>query len=211
MTPEEMRNQKAAKAVVDALKNRHFEAYYAETSQEALILALSLIPKDHTVSFGGSATLDQIKIKEALHERGQKFIDRSKAANQNEAIELQRQALLCDTYLMSANALSADGILVNIDGNGNRVAALCYGPRQVIVVVGANKICSDLSSAIERARNHAAPINAQRFEIDTPCRKNGFCANCKREDSICAQIVITRLCRREGRIKVIVVSSELGF
>lgn len=211
MTPVEMRNKGAAEATVRALKARHFGAYYAENKEEALSLALSLIPEDDTVSFGGSATVDAIGIKEALYDRGQKMIDRSMAKSPEEAQEMQRRALLCDTYLMSANAISADGVLVNVDGNGNRVAALCYGPRQVIVVAGTNKITHDVPSAIMRAKYYASPVNAQRFDIGTPCKGSGLCSDCKCPDSICAEILVTRLCRKENRIKVIIVNEELGF
>ena len=205
------RYEKAAIGLAENLNSRGFEAYCCKNAEDALAKALELIPLDHVVSFGGSASVDAVGIKEALYERGQTLIDRSKAQSREEALEMQRKALLCDTYLMSTNALSREGILVNVDGNGNRVASLCYGPRQVIMVVGMNKLCPDVGTAVSRARNVAAPINAQRFPISTPCKSSGNCADCKSADTICSQIVITRFCREKGRIKILLVPEELGF
>ena len=134
------------------------------------------------------------------------------AATPEEKTELMRQALLCDTYLMSSNAISSDGQLVNIDGNGNRCAALIYGPKQVLVVAGLNKVTGSLEAAMDRARNVAAPINAKRFAgLQTPCYKAGLCGDCLSADCICSQIVITRTSRNKGRIKVILVGESLGF
>ena len=211
MSFTDIRNRKAAMTLVENLKKRSFDAYYCEDKKNALAKALELIDESDVVSFGGSFSVDAIGIKEALYERGQKMIDRSRASSPEEARNMQRQALLCDTFLMSANAVSADGQLVNVDGNGNRVAALCYGPRSVIMVVGSNKITPDLESAIKRARHVAAPTNAQRFPLGTPCTESGNCADCLCADSICSQIVITRLSREKGRIKILVLPEELGF
>ena len=205
------RNEKLANEVAKNLKSRHFDAYVVNSEVEARDLALSLIPTDHVVSWGGSVSIDQIGLKEALKERQNPVIDRSCAKDREEGVRLMREALTCDTFLMSANALSRDGVLVNIDGNGNRVAPLIFGPKSVIVVVGINKIAPDVESALKRARNTAAPINAQRFEIGTPCKKNGSCGNCKCVDSICCNVNFTRICRPQGRIKVIIVTKELGF
>ena len=122
-----------------------------------------------------------------------------------------RLALTCGTFIMSSNAISADGQLVNIDGNANRVAALCFGPESVLVIAGMNKVMGDLDSAIARARQVAAPANAQRFDIKTPCAVTGSCGDCTSSDCICCQMVITRACRPAGRIKVILVGEDLGF
>ncbi len=205
------RYKSAALTLKNALISRGFDAYVCENGEEATTLALSLIPENHSVGFGGSVTLDSIGIKEALYEKGQEMIDRSKAKSTFESREIMKKALLADTFLMGTNAVSADGQLVNIDGNGNRVAALCYGPSQVLVFAGMNKLAPDLDSALKRARNSAAPTNAARFDITTPCKSQGVCRDCKNPDSICAQIVITRMCREKGRIKVILITEELGF
>jgi L-lactate utilization protein LutB len=145
-------------------------------------------------------------------EKGYKVIDRDKAASPEERTELMRQALLCDTYLTGTNALTEDGQLVNVDGNGNRVAAMTFGPKQVIVVAGMNKVQKTLETACARARTIAAPVNVQRFQdLKTPCNETGACADCLSPDSICSFIVHTRLCKPKGRIKVILIGKDLGF
>lgn len=205
------RNALLGQKVVEALTRRHFEAYYAGSREEALAKALELIPKNHSVGWGGSVSVDELGLKAALEERGYTLIDRSRAKNREESLEIMRQALVCGTFLMSANAITEDGELVNIDGNGNRLAALCFGPQNVLVIAGMNKVVRDLDAAWSRARNYAAPVNAQRFGLDTPCCKNGKCGDCLSEQTICAQFVRTRVSKPAGRIKVILVDEELGF
>ena len=211
LTPRKMQYDKAGPKVAEALNKRYFEAYYCSDRAAALEKILELIPQDHVVSWGGAATVDELGVKEALRQRGQAVIDRDTAKDVQERQQMLKQALTCDTFLMGSNAISADGQLVNIDGTGNRVAALCFGPTQVVVVAGMNKVAGDLDGAMRRAREVAAPINAQRFQLKTPCSVNGLCADCKGPDSICAQIVTTRLCKPAGRIKVILVGEDLGF
>ena len=209
--PIKTRYDKAGPQVAEALRRRHFEAHYVSTAQEALDLALTLIPKDRTVSWGGTVTAAQIGLMDRLHQGDYQLIDRDTGKTPAEKQELMRQALTCGTFIMSSNAISADGQLVNIDGTGNRVAALCFGPTQVVVVAGMNKVAGDLDGAMRRAREVAAPMNAQRFPLKTPCVANGLCGDCKGPDSICAQIVTTRLCKPAGRIKVVLVGEDLGF
>lgn len=211
LTQRKMQYDKAGPKVAEALNKRHFEAYYCPDRAEALEKILELIPQDHVVSWGGAATVDELGVKEALRQRGQAVIDRETAKDAQERQQMLKQALTCDTFLMGSNAISADGQLVNIDGTGNRVAALCFGPTQVVVVVGMNKVAGDLDGAMRRAREVAAPMNAQRFPLKTPCVANGLCGDCKGPDSICAQIVTTRLCKPAGRIKVVLVGEDLGF
>ena len=196
--------------VVKALNKRQFEAYYCSTAAEAVEKVLELIPAEDVVSWGGVATVDQLGIKEQLRQRGQAVIDRDTAKTPDERKAMLHQALGCDTFLMSSNAISEDGQLVNIDGTGNRVAALCFGPRQVIVVAGMNKVAGNLEEAYARARKFAAPVNAQRFNLGTPCNRTGMCADCLSPDSICSQLVVTRR-TSGGRIKVILVGEDLGF
>lgn len=208
---EVTRNKLLGTTMVANLEKRGFAAYYCANKEEALEQALSLIPEGDVVSWGGSMTISQIGLLDAVIKRN-KVIDRASAANPAERVELMRQALLCDTFLMSSNGISLDGQLVNIDGNGNRCAALIYGPRQVIVIAGVNKIAGTLEAAVDRARNVAAPINIQRFPgVQTPCAKTGCCCDCQSPDSVCAQFVFTRRCRPEGRIKVIIVGEALGY
>ena len=211
LTQRKMQYDKAGPKVAEALNKRYFEAYYCSGRAEALEKILELIPQGHVVSWSGATTVDELGVKDALRQRGQAVIDRDTAKDAQERQEMLKKALTCDTFLMGSNAVSADGQLVNIDGTGNRVAALCFGPSQVIVVAGMNKVAGDLDGAMRRAREVAAPINAQRFQLKTPCSVNGLCADCKGPDSICAQIVTTRLCKPAGRIKVILVGEDLGF
>ena len=206
------RYDKAGPQVVKALEKRHFEAYYVSAAAEAVEKVVELIPKEHTVSWGGTATAAQIGLMDRLHQGDYQLIDRDTGKTPEEKQALMRQALTCGTFIMSSNAISADGQLVNIDGTGNRVAALCFGPEQVIVVAGMNKVAGDLEGAMRRAREVAAPVNAQRFAgLKTPCSVTGLCADCTGPDSICCQIVTTRICRPAGRIKVVLVGEELGF
>ena len=211
LTQRKMQYDKAGAKVAEALNKRYFEAYYCSDRAAALEKILELIPQDHVVSWGGAATVDELGVKEALRQRGQAVIDRDTAKDAQERQQMLKQALTCDTFLMGSNAISADGQLVNIDGTGKRVAALCFGPDQVIVVAGMNKVAGDLDGAMRRAREVAAPMNAQRFPLKTPCVANGLCGDCKGPDSICAQIVTTRLCKPAGRIKVVLVGEDLGF
>lgn len=211
LTQRKMQYDKAGAKVAEALNKRYFEAYYCSDRAAALEKILELIPQDHVVSWGGAATVDELGVKEALRQRGQAVIDRETAKDAQERQQMLKQALTCDTFLMGSNAISADGQLVNIDGTGNRVAALCFGPTQVVVVAGMNKVAGDLDGAMRRAREVAAPMNAQRFPLKTPCVANGLCGDCKGPDSICAQIVTTRLCKPAGRIKVVLVGEDLGF
>jgi hypothetical protein len=208
----EVRNDKLGPVVVKALEARHFDAWYCDDIPEATEKVFALIPKEHVIAWGGSMTAQAMDLYAEAAKRGYKLIDRETAKSPEEKVELMRQALLCDSFLMSTNALSEDGQLVNIDGNGNRVAALCYGPKQVIVVTGINKVAKTLEDAMSRARNIAAPLNVQRFPaLKTPCNSNGSCGNCKGTESVCSQIVVTRLCKPAGRIKVIIIGKALGF
>ena len=203
---------KSGPRVAAALRKRNLEGYYCSTAAEAVEKVLELIPAGDVVSWGGAATVDELGIKDRLRHRGQPVIDRDTAHTEEERMAMLHQTLTCDTFLMSSNAISEDGQMVNIDGTGNRVAALCVGPKQIIVVAGMNKVTADLDSAISRARHIAAPANAQRFDIRTPCSVNGQCADCTSPDCcICAHMVITRFCKTPGRIKVVLVGEELGL
>ena len=196
--PIKTRYDKAGPQVAEALRRRSFEAHYVSTAQEALELALTLIPKDRTVSWGGTATAAQIGLMDRLHQGDYQLIDRDTGKTPEEKQALMRQALTCGTFIMSSNAISKDGQLVNIDGMGNRVAAMCFGPRQVVVIAGMNKVLGTLDDAVARARNVAAPANAQRFGLKTPCGLTGQCGDCTSPDCICSKMVITRFCMLVG-------------
>lgn len=202
--------QKQASTLIKNFQKNGFDAYFCQTSHEAKEKALSLIPLDHIVSWGGSITLQEIGLLDAIRQR-YPVLDRDQATTKEQRNDIMRQALLCDTFLMSANAISLDGTLYNIDGNGNRLAALLYGPRQVIVVAGMNKVVATIADAKQRARTIAAPLNMQRFATQTPCQHTGVCHDCLTEDSICNQFVLTRRSTPSGRIKIILVGTTLGF
>ena len=187
------------------------EGYYCDSVEEAKALALSLVPAGSSASFGGSVTLGETGILEALRTREDiTLYDRDTANGPDEIKKIMHEALSCDYYFMSSNAITTDGELVNIDGNGNRVAALIYGPENVIIIAGMNKIVRNVEEGISRTRNIAAPPNCIRLNKNTPCAANGVCGNCLKE-TICDQIVITRASRVPNRIKVILVGEELGF
>lgn len=198
--------------LVKAFQKRHFDAYYCSSKEEALSQMLSLIPKGDVVSWGGSETLEELKAQETLKQRGYTCIDRDSAKTPEERVELMRQGLLCDTFLASSNAVTEDGILVNIDNLGNRVAAMTFGPKSVVMVVGMNKVCKTVEEAVSRTRNLASPTNTLKFEGKvTPCTKTGKCGNCLTDDCICNYLVTTRNCFPAGKIKVILVGEDLGF
>ena len=205
------RNDLLAEQVIKNLKSRQMEGHYVQTKEEALALALELIPEGSSISWGGSMSIKAIGLPEALHKGNYNVLDRDLCATPEEKAEMMHQALNCDYFLASCNAISEDGILVNIDGNANRVAAFAFGPKNVLLIVGMNKVVKSEEDAMSRARNEAAPINAQRFGLDTPCSKNGMCYDCKSPDCICCQILITRYSRVAKRIKVILVDENLGF
>ena len=197
--------------VIKNMEKRGIQGHYCETKEEACEMVLSMI-KDHSVvSWGGSATINAIGIKEKLAEREVTLIDPYGTPDPAESIERRRQGLMADYYLMSTNAVTMDGELLNIDGTSNRVAALCFGPRKVIIVVGANKISLGLDDAMARAKGYAAVPNNVRLKRNTPCTITGVCSNCLSKDCICCNIVTTRYCSIPGRIEVILINEALGF
>lgn len=202
------RNEKLAKKVIKGLESRNMKGYYAASREEALEMALGMIPEGSTVTMGGGMSVHEIGLADAPKKGNYQFIDRDEYADRREASLLAYDA---DFYLASANAMTEDGIMVNIDGSSNRVSALAFGPKKVLLIVGMNKICDDVDGAMKRARNVAAPINAQRFGLDTPCSKTGACMNCKSPDTICCQFLITRFSREKDRVSVILINDNLGF
>ena len=193
--------------MIKGLESRNMTGYYAATREQACAQALDVIGEGSTVSMGGAMSAHEIGLVDALKDGNYTFIDRT-GMDPREALLAAYDA---DVFLSSANAITEDGILVNIDGNSNRVSCIAQGPRKVVFIVGMNKVCDDLDGAMKRARNVAAPINAQRFDLSTPCAKTGACADCRSADTICCQFLITRFSRHEGRIHVILVNDSLGF
>lgn len=200
--------RKRGEILVKNLQKRHFEAYYCDTSAEALEMALELIPEGASIGWGGAMSAQQIGLIDAVKTPKYHAIDRAAAPDREQAM---KDCLFADVFLSGANALSMDGEMVNIDGQGNRVAAIAYGPKSVIVIAGMNKVVDTLEDAITRARTVAAPINQQRFLHNNPCTATGKCADCTSKTCICNQILITRHCRPVGRIKFILVGEELGM
>ena len=201
------RNETLAKTVIKGLKSRNMSGYYAADKEEAVKLALELIPEGSTISMGGCASAHEVGLIKALEAGNYNYIDRAKLSPR----ESLMAAYDADIFLSSANAITNDGIMVNIDGNANRVSCIAQGPKKVVFIVGMNKVCSDLDEAMKRARNVAAPANAQRFDIKTPCKESGKCFDCKSPDTICCQFLITRYSRHTDRIHVILVNENLGF
>lgn len=206
-----VRNRMLAEKVIKGLQSRNMEGFYAETKEEALKLALELIPEGSSIGWGGSMSIEEIGLKKAVCEGDYVVYNRDICKSPEEKREVELKIFGCDYLLTSSNAITEDGILVNIDGNANRVAAIAYGPKHVIMIVGMNKIAKDEEAALYRARNEAATINAQRFPIETPCKKTGSCADCKSKDTICCQFLTTRFSKHTGRIKIILVNENLGF
>ena len=202
------RNEKLAQKVIKGLESRNMAGYYAKDKDEALRTALGLIKEGSTITMGGAMSAHEIGLVEALKKGDYNFVDRDQMEDKKAAA---LAAYSADVFLTSTNAMTEDGILVNIDGNANRVSAIAHGPEKVIVIAGMNKVCDDLDGAMKRARNVAAPINAQRFGLSTPCSKTGSCMDCKSPDTICCQFLITRFSRHKDRIHVILVNDSLGF
>ena len=208
---EKMYYSKRGQVLVKNLLSRHFDAYYCDSKQDALAKALELIPENDLVSWGGAMSAQQIGLIDAVRSGAYRTIDRDTCKTMAEREQAMKDALFCDTFLMGANAMSMDGQMVSVDGTGNRIGALVYGPKSVVVIVGMNKVEDTLDEAIRRARTVAAPKNKQRFGDGTPCSVTGVCGDCKSEKCICNHIVITRHCRPAGRIKFIIVGEDLGL
>lgn len=202
------RNDKLANKIIEGLASRNMTGYYVNSKEEALAKALELIPEGSSVTKGGSMSVLEIGLVDALKNGNYNYCDRD-AATDSRAAEIF--AYSADVYLGSTNAITEDGVLVNIDGNSNRVSAYAYGPKKLVLIVGMNKVAADVDAAMKRARNEAATINVQRFGLNTPCSKTGACINCKSPDTICCQFLITRYSRHKDRIHVILVNDCLGF
>ena len=212
MTPKQQAYKRLGNTMIANFKKRNIEAFYCEDSASAVALAMELMKDGGTVGMGGTMTVKEIglldKVKSAAHLG---FIDRDLAKTPEEKKEIYMKTFQCDYFLTSSNAITIDGELINIDGNGNRVACLIYGPEHVIVIAGMNKVVDDVDTGIARVQNFVAPPNAARLGTRTPCATLGHCGDCHSEDCMCGQIVITRHSKYKDRIKVILVGEELGY
>ncbi len=212
MEPKKQYYKNTAETIIENMKKRQIEGYYFETSKEAVEMAASLLKPGASVGFGGSVTLNESgMMEELLRNPDITLYDRSKAKNAGEVKELYHKSLSADYYFMSTNAITADGELVNIDGNGNRVAALIYGPEYVFILAGMNKVVRNVEEAVSRARNIAAPPNGNRLKKQTPCALTGVCGDCFSPECMCSHTVITRRSGTNGRIKVFLIGEELGY
>ena len=212
MTPKKQAYKTLANTMIKNFAKRNMEAFYCDTKEEAVKLAMDIMKDGGTVGMGGTATVREAGLVDAVQEHHSlQFIDRDTAKTPEERKAIFLETMAADYFLMSSNAITIDGELVNIDGNGNRVACLIHGPEHVIVLAGMNKVVDDVDSGIQLVGTHAAPPNAARLGTRTPCAALGHCGDCHSEDCMCCQIVITRHSRQKGRIKVILIGEELGF
>ena len=211
MKPQEERNERLAKAIIKNLHRRHIEGFYCPTGGDAVQKVSELIADGSSVTWGGTMTVRDLGIPAALKGRGTlEVLDRDLVETPEEKQAMYLRAFSVDVYLTSANAISEDGVIVNIDGNGNRVAAITWGPKKVIFVIGLNKVAQTVEAALSRARGTASPINAARFDINTPCQQDGVCHNCNSPESICNYVHFLRNSPKD-RHTVILVGEELGY
>lgn len=211
MTPQELRNELLATSLIKNLQRRHIEAFYCPTAAEAVQKVSQLIDDGSSVTWGGTMTVRDLGIPGYLRNRGTlEVLDRDLATTPEQKQAVYLKAFTADVYLTSANAISEDGVIVNIDGNGNRVAAITWGPKKVIFVIGLNKVAQTPEAALARARSTASPINAARFDIKTPCQVDGVCHNCNSPESICNYVHFLRNSPK-GRHVVVLVGEELGY
>ncbi|MBQ7421139.1 MAG: lactate utilization protein [Prevotella sp.] len=211
MTPRETRNERLAAKLIKNLQRRHYDAFYCKTAKEATEKVLGLIPTGSSVSWGGSMTIRDMGLTASLKAGDYQVYDRDDVTTQEDKLRIYRKAFECDYYLASVNAISEDGVIVNVDGNGNRVAAITWGPERVVLIIGLNKVCQDVESAVKRARSEAAPVNMARFNYATPCQQDGVCHNCLSRDSICNYVSIQRMSHPAGRHIVVLVGEDLGY
>lgn len=202
---------KQAETIIRNLEKRNMEGFYFETAAACTQYILQSIPEGSVIGWGGSESIKESGLMEGIHNGAYELIDRTAAKDPEEARALYARTVLSDYYLMSSNAITLDGELINIDGNGNRVACLIQGPRHVILVVGMNKVVTDVESGVARIRNMASPANAIRLSRNLPCAATGTCHDCLSPECFCNQIVVTRRSGHAGRIKVYLVGEPLGY
>ena len=211
MTPKQLAFQSAAESIIKNLEKRNMEGYFFETGAECVKAITDLIEEDSQISWGGSESIKECGLLDALKKGNYTLIDRLTAKSPEESRELYVKAVLSDYYLMSTNAITMDGELINIDGNGNRVACLIHGPKHIIIVAGMNKVVSDVEAGYARVRDIATPANTKRLNKNTPCFHTGRCGDCLSPECTCNQVVITRRSGHPGRIKVFLVAEDLGY
>lgn len=209
--PKQKYYENIASTIINNLGKRQIEGYYCPDKKSALKKALELIPNGASVSYGGSMTIEEVGLMKAIKNGDYKVINREIATNSEEQRKVYGEICCSDFFLMSTNAITLEGELINIDGRGNRVAFLCYGPQNVLILVGINKVVTEIESGFKRVRDIAAPPNAIRLNKKTPCSITGKCEDCYSPDCMCGQFVVTRRSGIQNRIKVILIGEELGY
>ncbi len=197
--------------IIKNFKSRNINVAFFETLEDVKNRIIEMVPADCSVGIGNSKTLKELDISGILRTRGTNVFDKTLAENQEETIRMKKKSLLADWYITGTNAISKEGHIVNIDHSGNRVAAMIYGPDNVIVVVGKNKICDTLDDAVQRVRNVSAPMNARRAGYNPPCLKAGKCVDCKTDERVCFNLVIIEGQFAKDRMKLFIINEELGF
>ena len=203
--------EKKIERAVKALNANNMDAHFVQDREELLELVKRLVPKGATVASGGSMTLNETGVYDLLMGGDYDFYYRGRVGGDGKPMDVFRQAFLCDWFFVSSNAITEDGYLYNTDGNANRVAAMAYGPTNVVVIAGANKIVRDLEEAEARMKAIAAPANCIRLEKKTPCTVTGQCMDCRGEDRICCTTVVQGFQRFKNRIKVFLLPEDLGY
>ncbi len=211
MTPKQLAFQTAVNGIIPKLACRNMGGYFFENSASCVSAITDLMEDGSSISWGGSESIKECGLMDAIKSGNYILIDRLSAKTPEEGRELYAKTVLSDYYLMSSNAITYDGELINIDGNGNRAACLIHGPKYVLVIVGMNKLVSDVESGYKRVRNLASPANAKRLGRNTPCFHTGKCGDCLSDECMCSHIVVTRRCSIPGRIKIFFVAEELGY
>lgn len=200
------------KKTMENLEKNNMEAYYVEDEKELITKISQLVKENEIVAFGGSMTLSETGVIDYLRREKFQLLDRYKdGLNADEIKEIFRKSFFADSYFVSSNAITENGELYNVDGNGNRVAAMLFGPDKVIVIAGVNKIVKDVDEAIKRNREISAPLNAKRLNKKTPCAKVGHCMDCSSQERICNEYTLIKRQGKKGRIKVIFVNKEIGY
>lgn len=211
LLPKKKYYENIATTIIKNMEKRQMEGYYCPDKQSALKKALELIPKGSSIGWGGSVTLSETGLMDAIQNGDYKIIDRDTAKTLEDQRKIYGEICMADVFLMGTNAITLDGELINIDGRGNRVSFLCYGPQNVIILAGINKVVTDIDSGFKRVRNIASPPNTIRLNKKTPCAITGKCEDCYSPDCICGQFVVTRRSGVPNRIKVILIGEELGY
>lgn len=204
-------HQLAAETLAKAFQKHGMEACYCSTKEEAKEKILSMIPEGSSITWGGSESMVEAGVLNAVKNGRYEIIDRKTATTPEESRALYGKMVCADYFLTSTNAFTKDGMLVNIDGASNRIACIAHGPKHVIVLASMDKMCGTVEEAVSRIRTHAAPPNALRVKANTPCSKTGVCADCLSPDCICCEILVTRFSRIPGRIQVVLCDEKLGF